>query len=1288
MTTEVGTLQASLSLDIRSFADGISEAANLAKSLGSSLREALGDSSQGFSSLLKDTASVREEIEKLRSEVKSLNAELNQAGTPEAFTQVQQHTSRLRADLAAATAGADNLSNAATGAETAMSGVGDETQQTVQYIDIVTGEIFESAEAAKEAAAAMRRVADEAQAAAKQTSVTAKETGKTERKTKQTARATREATKAGRTAERQARNISKHMGTTYRFARDVKQIIAGILISQAFYEMLNVMQSLVRGSMKFSNNMDQAQIAFKYLLEDANQAIAMINALQDFAVYSPLDTSQVMDATRKLMAMGFTAKSVIPTLSVLADTAAVFSGEAGEMSDMIAHIVLALGQMRASGKVMMQELRQLYNAGIPVFAILQEELGLTSDQVRNIGKLGIDSGQAVVALLKGLQKRYKGAAEEFTKTIPGALEVIQDSVYILYTMLSQKPHNALKEFANEVAQSFEALTMITRNYGVGGFFQALLPKNLHEPFRRIVGSIIQLSSAFAAAGYIIKDTFINAMLILVHVFSWILPPISTFINAVMQLVKWLYITVPFVKELAAAFVALFVVKLVIMLFAALGRALRIAQLMLWLKNVVISTAKAFIKLAKAVIIATKSNLRLMASLLAVVAILGLILALSGRARTAMKRFADSFKNVGIGFSTDDIMQPEFNPPPVGDFDDGGLQDIITDVEELGDQADKTKKKMDKMLTQSFDEVYTIDDSEDPVSGLADAASMDFLNIIDGLDDIIDKVDTLAMSGDFWEDWGSIEDYFKGMDIGGGLDGLQDDIFDLGDNLWDAVKEAFSAPEWVGAGIGIGLGTLIGGIVGGPMGAKIGGAIGGLTGWLAGLYWEDIVAAFESVGLNEATALSAAIAVPLGAALGFKVGGPIGALVGAGIAALVSWLIGEITEGLDTGDWTGVSKPIGVGLGAAIGFLAGGPIGALAGSAIGLLVGTIADMLIDGFTNDNWDAGGIAIALGTSMGATIGLIMGGPGGALIGAAVGTMVGGIVDLIIDNWDSIKEWFTKARDDLKNFFIGLGKEATKFFTDLWTTATTKLSEVWAIVRDFFQKIWDTIKEKLGGAWSTVSSVFQDIIDTVSERLGALWTTVKEGVGNIYKTFVNWVTNLWDNVFSKLFGWITEGIKKLTEFFRLNKQAEKDKSSGSGSGGGSSARTMSVDIPDAPVGFDVPTGGSGASALKSSTPMSGMPIDGHRDGGIFNKEHVAWISEGNRTEAIVPLQNPGAMQPFVDAVAKGIVESLAPIVAGLNDGGQAQPLYVGTLIADERGLKELERKLYNVRQLESTRR
>ena len=167
-------------------------------------------------------------------------------------------------------------------------------------------------------------------------------------------------------------------------------------------------------------------------------------------------------------------------------------------------------------------------------------------------------------------------------------------------------------------------------------------------------------------------------------------------------------------------------------------------------------------------------------------------------------------------------------------------------------------------------------------------------------------------------------------------------------------------------------------------------------------------------------------------------------------------------------------------------------------------------------------------------------------------------------------------------------------------------------------------------------------------------MYTAVKNGIGNIYKTFTGWISNMWDNVFGKFFGWINDGISKLRDFFGLNDKAKT----------------------------------TGTSYTNTDEPTVKVP--GHSIGGVFNREHIARFAEGNKAEAIIPLENEEAMKPFVDAVSNGITSALMPIIANISGGQQSQlqPLYVGTLIADERGLKELSRKMDIIQLEEKARR
>ena len=105
----------------------------------------------------------------------------------------------------------------------------------------------------------------------------------------------------------------------------------------------------------------------------------------------------------------------------------------------------------------------------------------------------------------------------------------------------------------------------------------------------------------------------------------------------------------------------------------------------------------------------------------------------------------------------------------------------------------------------------------------------------------------------------------------------------------------------------------------------------------------------------------------------------------------------------------------------------------------------------------------------------------------------------------------------------------------------------------------------------------------------------------------------------------------------------------------------------------------------------ISGARVIGHATGGIFNREHVATFAEGGKSEAIIPLQNEAAMAPFVEAVATRLAQIQGNQEQEVTYGAESaqQPIYaiVGTLIADDAGLKKLERKLTIIRKSEDGR-
>jgi tape measure domain-containing protein len=291
-----------------------------------------------------------------------------------------------------------------------------------------------------------------------------------------------------------ARNLGIHF-------KDLERIVSGILISQAFYRIMNAVEDAAKSVLTFSNNMQMAAISMEYFLGSKERAESFLNVIKDFAAVTPFTTEQAVNMSKRLMAMGFAAENVKGVLGIMTDAAAASGGTAEQMD----RIVLALGQMKTNGYIAGQELRQLAEAGIPAYKILQQELGLTTDQLRKIGKLKISGDIGVAAILTGLEKRYKGAAARIAETIPGMWSTIKDDFLLISEQMFKSPYKSLEGFLRKVRDTMEKARKTIRESGIGGLFESMFPPSLHEPIRVIIGGIRSIRTSIvnlakAAAG--------------------------------------------------------------------------------------------------------------------------------------------------------------------------------------------------------------------------------------------------------------------------------------------------------------------------------------------------------------------------------------------------------------------------------------------------------------------------------------------------------------------------------------------------------------------------------------------------------------------------------------------------------------------------------------------------------------------------------------------------------------------------------------------------------------------
>lgn len=172
-----------------------------------------------------------------------------------------------------------------------------------------------------------------------------------------------------------------------------------------------------------ASSAEQADIAFSTML-GPERAKQMISELTEFAKTTPFEMNGLTDATQKLLAYGFAADDIIPTLTAVGDaTAALGTGQEG-----IDAVTRALGQMQAKGKVMSEEMLQLTEQGIPAWKYLAEALGTdVAGAQAQVTAGSVDAATAIEALKNGMEGDFGGLMTEQSKTLSGALSNLSDS---------------------------------------------------------------------------------------------------------------------------------------------------------------------------------------------------------------------------------------------------------------------------------------------------------------------------------------------------------------------------------------------------------------------------------------------------------------------------------------------------------------------------------------------------------------------------------------------------------------------------------------------------------------------------------------------------------------------------------------------------------------------------------------------------------------------------------------------------------------------------------------------
>jgi len=235
-------------------------------------------------------------------------------------------------------------------------------------------------------------------------------------------------------------NASRPLGNVASSLQRIGEFAAGGLLARGIESVGRGIVGAGRQALSAYADFERLQLSLETLVareelntgaaETMNEALAasgektqeLIKWVEDLAVLSPFNQKDIADSFRLTMAYGFTADEAQRLTTVMTD----FAAGSGATGDVMNRIALALGQIKARGKLAGQEIMQLTEAGIPVRQILAEAFGVTTAQLEEMQRKGIDANRAIEAIVSSLERDFAGAAERQAGTFSGLISSLED----------------------------------------------------------------------------------------------------------------------------------------------------------------------------------------------------------------------------------------------------------------------------------------------------------------------------------------------------------------------------------------------------------------------------------------------------------------------------------------------------------------------------------------------------------------------------------------------------------------------------------------------------------------------------------------------------------------------------------------------------------------------------------------------------------------------------------------------------------------------------------------------
>lgn len=254
---------------------------------------------------------------------------------------------------------------------------------------------------------------------------------------------------------------------------------------------------------KFNAEIEQYQTSFEVMTGSAEEASKLVEDLKKMGAETPFELSDLAETTQLLMNYGFEAEETKDRLKMLGD---ISQGSAEKMN----RIAMAYGQMSSAGKVQLEDIKQMIEAG---FNPLQEISESTGESMASLydriskGTISVDEITASMQRSTAEGGKYFQSMEKQSKTVNGQISTLQDNFKNLAGTLSGGFSDSLAtEILPGINDALQELNTAFEDGGIEGFAD-----KLGEELANGVAAISTAAPDFVNAGVKIIDSLVQGL---------------------------------------------------------------------------------------------------------------------------------------------------------------------------------------------------------------------------------------------------------------------------------------------------------------------------------------------------------------------------------------------------------------------------------------------------------------------------------------------------------------------------------------------------------------------------------------------------------------------------------------------------------------------------------------------------------------------------------------------------------------------------------------------------------